>query len=455
MRVLLVSPTVDTCYEYVLPLGLMNLYLIGEKLGCQMELLDLSKYSYKKGLERILSKSYDVIGISCNFTNSVPYVVRYAKDIKNKYPVTMLISGGNHATLVPEDLLFNDYDYIVYGEGETSFKEFLQRLLSGKPLKDLKGLCYLEEGKVAKNPPRESISDLDTLPFNDYCRFDLQPYFKWTKIRYLNIETSRGCIYNCAFCATVKMWGHKFRHKSPQRIVEEFAIAKRLKCDYVFLCDDDTALDEEFLRDFSGLLIQNNIVIPWGTTIGSNSIKNPTTFDLMAKSGCMKVNICIESANPRILREYRKPYSVEDNRKACFNLRKRGILVHNHGIIGFPNETFRETMSTYFYLIKTSPIWHVSILEPRPGTDYWQRWHKKGDISQYRLFGKANVILSNKKLPNYIIYRLFALCYFLNPTRIWNALFSERRAIRYNYRIQYYVAHRTIKENLFGLFRKS
>lgn len=453
MKVLLVAPTVDTCYEAVLPLGLMNLYLIGENLGCDMELLDLSRVPYKEGLKMILSKFYDVIGISCNFTNAVPYVLRYAKDIKNAYLNVIIIAGGNHATLIPGDLLFNDYDYILNGEGEASFKEFLQRLLKGGTVKDLRGVSYFEGGEIIKNPSREPIDDLDTLPFNDYSKFNLEPYFKWSKIRYLNIETSRGCIHNCSFCATVKMWGHRFRHKTPQRIIKEFAVAKRLKCDYVFLCDDDTALNEDNLRNFCQLLIKENISVPWGTTIGSKSVKDPSTFSLMAKSGCVKVNICIESANPRILQEYRKPYTIEDNRRTCFELSKRKILVHNHGIIGSPRETLRETMETYFYLIKTSPMWHVSALEPRPGTDYWQKWCKKNDQSQYELFGKANIILSNKKISNYIIYRFFALCYFLNPFRLWNTFFNKRKVIRYNYRIQYYVAYRTVKENLLGFLR--
>jgi len=227
MRILLIAPTVDTCYEHVPPLGLMNLFLIGRELRCDMELLDLSTHSYKKSLAKILSKSYDLIGISCNFTNAAPYCVRYAKDIKLKYPNTIVVSGGNHATLAPEDLLFNSYDYIIYGEAEASFREFLQRLLNKKSLRDLRGIFYLEDGKIIKNPPYESISDLDTLPFNDFSEFNLESYFKWARMRYMNIETSRGCIYNCAFCATVKMWGHQCRHKSARRILEEFKIAKK------------------------------------------------------------------------------------------------------------------------------------------------------------------------------------------------------------------------------------
>jgi anaerobic magnesium-protoporphyrin IX monomethyl ester cyclase len=453
MKILLVAPTVDTCYERVPNMGLMNLYLVGKALECDMELMDLTELPYRDGLRRILKREYDVIGVSCNFTNAAPYCMQYAKDIKDRCPNTTVISGGNHATLVPEDLLFHGYDYVISGEGEATFREFLQRLLNRESMHNLRGICYLREGNIIKNPARQAIEDLDTLPFNDYSYFDLEPYFKRSGLRYISMETSRGCIYNCTFCSTVKMWGHEYRHKSPQRIVEEFKIAKKLNLDFVFIEDDDTALDEQSLCDFCRLLIQENAIVPWGMGIGSASIKDESTFDLIAKSGCIKVNVNIESANSRILREYRKPYSIEDNKRLCDNLRKRKILIHNHGIIGLSDETIRESLNTYFYLIKTSPVWHISVLEPRPGSDYWEKWDKQGDTSQYKLFGKAEVILGKQKAAAYLIYRIFALFYFFNPIRVWKALFERTKGIRYSYRVQYYVAYRTLKVNFLNFFQ--
>ena len=79
-------------------------------------------------------------------------------------------------------------------------------------------------------------------------------------MRYMNIETSRGCNYNCSFCATVKMWG-KFRHKSPERILKEFKIAKKVGCDFLFINDDDPCLNEQNLRELCKLLIKEKINI--------------------------------------------------------------------------------------------------------------------------------------------------------------------------------------------------
>ena len=301
MKVLLVSPTVDTCYERVASIGLMNLYLIAKGVGCEVEYLDLTETSYSEGLKYIISKRYDVIGISCNFTNAAPYCIQYSKDIKERHPDTLVISGGNHATLVPEDLLLNGYDYIIYGEGESAFKIFLKRVLSRKSLEDLKGIYYLKDGNIIKNLPFEQIEDLDTLPLNDYSNFDLEPYFKKSGLRYISLETSRGCIHNCSFCSTVRMWGHNYRQKSPQRVLKEFKIAQDLNLDFVFIEDDDVAINEKGFRDFCQLLIDEEISVSWGCTIGSKSIKDFSTFDIMSKSGCIKVNICVESANSRAL----------------------------------------------------------------------------------------------------------------------------------------------------------
>lgn len=453
MKVLLVMPTVDTCYERVPSMGLMNLYLIAKKLSCDVELLDLSTDPYKRGLEQILAKRYDLIGISCNFTNAAPYCMRYAKDIKSKYPNTVVISGGNHATLVPKDILYNGYDYIIYGEGELTFEQFLQKMKQGEDVYGLKGIMYLKNNEIVKNEQQDLIMNLDALPFNDYSEFDLKPYFKHSGLRYISMETARGCIYNCSFCSTVRMWGHAFRHKSPRRIVDEFKVVEKLDLDFVFLEDDDTALDEKNLQDFCKLMIEENVKVPWGMGVGSRSINDEKTFDLLKKAGCVKVNVNIESANNRILKEYRKPYTIEDNRNLCEQLLKKGILIHNHGIIGFTDETIKESLNTYFYLIKTSPVWHISILEPRPGSDYWHKWNKKGDVKKYRLFGKANVILGKKKIVFYFIYRAFALFYFLNPTRIYRALFEKNKGVRYTYAVQYRVAYKTIKTNIFNLLK--
>jgi len=89
----------------------------------------------------------------------------------------------------------------------------------------------------------------------------------------------------------------------------------------------------------------------------------------------------------------------------------------------------------------------VTILEPRPGNDYWDNWDGKHNISEYMKFGKANIILNYRKFFYYSIYRFFCVIYFFNPFRIYKALFLKPAVIRYNYWIQYFVAYKILQAN--------
>jgi len=35
------------------------------------------------------------------------------------------------------------------------------------------------------------------------------------------ITTTRGCPFECTFCASPKLWGRTLRYRSPQNVVEE------------------------------------------------------------------------------------------------------------------------------------------------------------------------------------------------------------------------------------------
>ena len=446
MKILLVQPNIDTCYEYASTLGVRNLFLLC-KDSHDAEFYDASTDSYNHAIKKILKKEYDIIGISAQFTNAIPYCIDYAKEIKKHYPSTIIIGGGNHATMAPEDLLNNNFDYVVRGEGELTFLELLNALDNKKDCAQVNGIAFLQNGQIRQTPPREIIQDLDSLPVIHPDGFDDVRINNFAGIKYLNIETSRGCPYNCSFCTTSIMWGHQYRYKSAERVLLEFKLAKEHHVNFIWLVDDDTALNEERLREMCSLLIKENAQVPWATTINCISIKQPSTYKLMRESGCIKINICLESANERILREYRKPFKLRDVINCYNQLHENNILVHNHGIIGLPGEKCVETLRTYYYLMRNSDMWHVTILEPRPGNDYWDNWDGKHNISEYMKFGKANIILNYRKFFYYSIYRFFCVIYFFNPFRIYKALFLKPAVIRYNYWIQYFVAYKILQAN--------
>ncbi len=447
MNILLAAPSAQTRFEYFPSIGLMNLFLIAKDLGCHVEYLDLTEDSYAKGVDRILENQYDLVGVSCSFTNTAPYCMTYARKIKAKFPDTEVIAGGIHATFVPEDLLFNQYDAVVYGEGELTFKRFLRQRLKGESVKHLEGICRLQDGRVIKNPPAERIENLDDLPVNDYTHFDMEPYFKRAGIRLIQMMTSRGCRFNCRFCSTVRMWG-RHRQQSARRMVREFLTAKQMGVEYISIEDDDFCLNEKNVREFCRLLTEENAVIPWSMTLGARSVSDESTLDLLARSGCRVAGISIESASPKILKQLGRVYTVDDNIRMFRALKKRNIMVENKGLIGFSDESVKDVVMTYRHLFHTSDFWHGSILEPRPGCEYWESWEKKGDTAQYERFGKGNVFFAKNKTATYILFRFFAVLYLLSPRRVFLSLFGRDPIVRYWHRKYYIMAYWTLKANI-------
>jgi hypothetical protein len=138
-------------------------------------------------------------------------------------------------------------------------------------------------------------------------------------------------------------------------------------------------------------------------------------------------------------------------------VKERGMLCKNSGIIGHPDEPLSSMVRTYAYLLRRAPLWQMSILEPRPGNEYWDDWRRDRSIEDYRKLGKLNVLLVEsrwRRMAIYVLSRFMALLYFLDPRRIWGAAFVRDKHIQYWYRVHYRVAFATVKANLLDVFRR-
>ncbi len=157
-------------------------------------------------------KGADMIGIS-SITSTAPRAFHLAKRFQSMgIPVVM---GGPHPTFLPEESL-QYADYVVRGEGEETLIELLERLGSGIPLDDIRGLSFRKGNAFVHNPDRPLVQDLDAAPIPDFT-----VVHNWGKRTYLPIATSRGCPFDCKFCSVIPMFGRAYRFKSLDRVMEE------------------------------------------------------------------------------------------------------------------------------------------------------------------------------------------------------------------------------------------
>jgi radical SAM superfamily enzyme YgiQ (UPF0313 family) len=117
--------------------------------------------------------------------------------IKKIDPSIHIVVGGPEVTYDVADWMNNiqEFDYIVIGEGEETFKQLLTELNSTMNMENVHGLAFRENGQVRINPQRNKL-DLRDLPSPFRFEEDIPHLSK----RVTYIETSRGCPFSCQFC---------------------------------------------------------------------------------------------------------------------------------------------------------------------------------------------------------------------------------------------------------------
>ncbi|MEE9584830.1 MAG: cobalamin-dependent protein, partial [Candidatus Brocadiales bacterium] len=186
----------------------------------------------------------DVVGTSAmSFQfDTAKRIAALIKDIRKE---TTTVLGGYHATLLHNELCTSDeskpFDYVIRGEGESTFAELMDALQGKRSLDSVRGLSYRNGNGFTHNTHRPP-EDLDKLKLPDRTK-RLWPGNNFNGHILDIVETSRGCTMPCNFCCMEKMYGKSFRTYSIPRVVEDIGNCKKLGTGYIIFSDDNICLD--------------------------------------------------------------------------------------------------------------------------------------------------------------------------------------------------------------------
>jgi anaerobic magnesium-protoporphyrin IX monomethyl ester cyclase len=408
------------------PLGLGYLAAVLEKNQHEVDVIDCQalKLSYEEFKSEISKRQPNIVGVTST-TLTYKSALQITRIAKEACPKCLTVLGGPHATFWDENALQEcpSLDIVVRKEGEYTLLELVQRIEAGKDYYDVLGTTCRKDGKTIKNPDRPYIENLDELPFPARHLWPIERLRKYEDMFYL--VTSRGCVYWCEFCAAVRMFGRRYRIRSPENVVDELEFLHNTYGATQFtFCDDAFTVNQHRTEELCEEIRKRKLKIKWNCGTRVDMITKELLLK-MKEAGCVSVWFGVESGSQQVLDAMRKGITTAQTMRAGKWVRELGLKPVPNVLLGFPGETKETAWKTIKFAEKISPdnVAFYNIATPLPGTPMYDSVKKNGwlRITDFDLYDCTTPIfetptLSMKELRK--IYDQAFQSFYLRPTYV-------------------------------------
>lgn len=378
------------------PLGLAALAAAVKVHGHQVKLIDMQgSLMDTPELERqLVEEQPDLVGITA-MTPTLPEALRVARLCRLAVPSARVVLGGVHPTLDPESVLeHGEVDFVIRGEGDRALAALADALEGKSSLETVDGLCRRVDGAVVLKPKAELIVNVDDLPAPDYEAFPVERYVEHFAqlrgMRGISMIVSRGCPFQCTFCAVHQTMGRRWRIRSPANVVGQIiALKERWGLEGIWFKDSIFNLNKKWTADFCHLLIERKVGITW-QALTRVDLVDEDELKLMRDAGLRQLDLGIEAGSPRTLMRLNKGIDVEQIRESV-RLAKRYVDVFGFFMIGIPGEEIEDVEQT-FALARDLDLdrWSWSIYSPLPGSALFEDLVREGKVSPRLEYGQVH-----------------------------------------------------------------
>jgi anaerobic magnesium-protoporphyrin IX monomethyl ester cyclase len=393
MRVLLINPPSPE------PAGspLLGLQYVAASLlvrGHEVRVIDAAARRFLHDADWIVGEAEAfaprIVGLGL-FSRWVWHAYRLAQRLRGG--PWLLVAGGAHTTVRPEETLRNGFDLALAGEAEQTLPRVADWLEGRDEVGRIPGaVIRRSDGGVGYGPPAAFVDRLDDLapPYLAQSLFD--PAWYDSSARSTppgGMLTSRGCPARCTFCAN-SVTGRSFRRRSPESVTDEIN-AWNAQCGALYLpfWDDAFTADPKRLPELAAA-IERDVRFP--LTFGAITRANMVTRKLlrtMRRAGLVNVNFGVESGDDGILRAIRKGVRTDHVVRALEWAKDEGLVTACNFMLGFPQETPVELERTLRFMERIAPMVDafstMGVVIPFPGTPVYEEFHVQHGFTDWWL----------------------------------------------------------------------
>lgn len=379
----------------------------------------------------------DLIGITCMFTQDWPYTRRVLRAIRDRFPETTIVAGGEHVTALPDFTLSDcpEVDYLALGEGEETLVEMTRDLGTPEKLTRVPGLAYRDGGKMVLTPARKRIREVDAIPLPAWDLFPVESYLESRNAhgvyrgRPMPILGTRGCPYECTFCSNPVMYGRQWLPRKVSAVLDEIELyIDRYKADNIDFYDLTMILKKDWILQFCSEIERRKLKFSWQLPSGTRSeVIDDEIAEALYRTGCRNMTYAPESGSTDTLARIKKKVSLPRLMSSVRSALRSGLNVKCNLIIGFPHETRAHIIKTVLFAweMAAAGVHDVPfyLYSPYPGSELFDAIYKDdlGGRLDKKYFRSLTAYMDIKESSDYCpavsakelrLWRLFGMMTF-------------------------------------------
>jgi radical SAM superfamily enzyme YgiQ (UPF0313 family) len=247
-----------------------------------------------------------------------------------------LILGGSGFSIFPETLLtLTGADYGIVGEGESALVQLIAALEQGQTPAGIPGLVSRQDGRVVIQPRTAQPPGAWGQPVS--WPADLAAHYLRVSSM-LNVQTQRGCPFECCYCTYPWLEGARQRRREPEAVAEDFAAIARAGGRYAFVVDSVFNSSPAHVQETCEALLRRGLKLAWGCFLRPQGLTRDL-MRLMARAGLRHIEFGTDSFCDRVLAAYGKHFTFADILRADELARAEQVDCCHFVIAGGPGET--------------------------------------------------------------------------------------------------------------------